>query len=633
MKLKALICISVSAVLLAGTSSLPCAASGIKNRAASVSAVNQANPFAGEDANRSKRIDVILDEYTPDAGCVNTVQNDISGENSYLVKFKGSVSYNDIDVLISPFQFELIGSSANKLFAVKAASLNQLQTSLSGKVDYIEQNGVSTTQMTADDPEFADQWALAATKIPEAWEISKGAPDITVAMIDSGVSRGHEDLAAADIRQGWDYVMDTPVEEDLLGHGTMTTGIIAATTNNAIGVSGVCWNVAVIPFKVFGEDNGASTSDICSALYDAADSGADIINLSLGSSSYSTSEAKAVSYAVSKGCIVVAAAGNESDTSYSYPASYDGVISAAAITRTLVHSYFSNINNRVDVSAPGSSVLTTAGNGSGYESVNGTSFSSPYVAGIAALALAYDKSIDAFEFNRIIKYTSADKGTEGYDDRYGYGVIDAENIMKYLEKRAVSDFVIIDGKLTEYNGKDSYVTIPESVTSIGDDAFSGCSGLTGLAIPESVTGIENGVLKDFGSLIIYGYAGSYAQTYAGSNSITFIPVGNLTNFAVITGNGSPLGDNLVTKVAWYKTYKKISLRLGLLSDGSDYSKVEWSSDNPKVVVDSSGNVTNIKTGARAANITVKLTDSNGVTATDTVRVIFYKFKSELKRLS
>lgn len=630
MKLKSISSIFISAVLLVSTSALPAAAAGPKSIAANNAAEAQANPFASEDANRSGRIDAILDEYNPGAVNNGAAESESVG-SGYLVKFKAGVSYIEINSLISTFEYEIIGSSINRTFFIKTDSLNQLKAALSGKVDYIEQNGVSTTQVIADDPEFSDQWALNAVKIPDAWEISKGSPDVIVAMIDSGISREHEDLAAADIRQGWDYVSDTPVEEDLLGHGTMTTGVIAATTNNAVGVSGVCWNVEIIPFKVFGKENGASTSDICSALYDAADAGADIINLSLGSSSSSGSESAAISYAISKGCIVVASAGNDGDSSYNYPASYDKVVSAGSVNRTLVHSYFSNSNNRVDVSAPGNDILTTAGNASSYEEVSGTSFSSPYVAGIAALALAYDDNIDAAEFHKILKYTSTDKGTEGYDNRYGYGVIDAQKVLNYLEKRAASDFVILDGLLVDYNGAGVNVTIPETVTSIGDDAFSGCSNLESLAIPDSVTNIGDGTFSGFSALKIYGYSGSYAQTYAAENSITFFAVGNLSNFAVILNNGSE-AVGVVVKVPWYMAYKKISLQLGFTAGGSNYTGVEWVSDNAKVVVDPSGKITNIKTGARSANITVKLSDDNGIVATDTIKVVFYKYKSEFNKL-
>ncbi len=117
------------------------------------------------------------------------------------------------------------------------------------------------------------------------------------------------------------------------------------------------------------------------------------------------------------------------------------------------------------------------------------------------------------------------------------------------------------------------------------------------------------------------------------SGIASAAVNNIAAFVRITdSNGVPADDVLPVKVAWYKSYKKITLQMGFITNDSKYTKVEWLSDNSKVIVDQNGFITNIKTGARAAVITVKLTDSNGITVTGTVRVIFYKFKYQLKNL-
>jgi len=156
-----------------------------------------------------------------------------------------------------------------------------------------------------------------------------------------------------------------------------------------------------MPLKIFPLEGHAEVADLCAAIYDAADAGVDVINMSLGSNYPSAAEREAVNYAVSKGCIVAASAGNDGAHYYSYPASYDGVVSCASIDKWKAHSYFSNDNDCVDVAAPGEEVLTTAGK-KGYDYVSGTSFSAPYVSAIAVLAKAVDDQIDSYRFHKIL---------------------------------------------------------------------------------------------------------------------------------------------------------------------------------------------------------------------------------------
>jgi len=488
MKLKSIFCFAFSVAILISTLIQP---------AAATNAIIQENPFAICDQNRIERLTEISGKYDPNLFVKSfdrskVYKSEDNAKISLIIKFKESISYEEIQSLLAPFEYEIIGNSTHKLFTLKAASLEQIQKAFEGKYDYVEQDRTSQLQMTTNDPKLSQQWALSKTKVTDAWEISKGLNDVVVAMIDTGIYRQQEDLAAANISQGWDYISEKPVDSDVYGHGTLTTGVIAATANNGIGISGVCWNVKIIPLQVFGDSGGAETSDICKALYDAVDMGADIINMSFGGYYNSKAMSDAVANAVAKGCIVVAAAGNEYGPDYMYPASYDGVISCSSINSSLNPSDFTSYNDKVDVAAPGEDILSTSADGvSKYASVDGTSFSSPYVAGIAALAKSYDDKIDANDFQRILRTTSLDLGAKGYDNYYGYGVINAENILKYLQESKKSDFIVQDGVLIDYIGSGGNITIPDGITSIGNEAFYNCSALTGITIPSSVKCIED----------------------------------------------------------------------------------------------------------------------------------------------
>jgi hypothetical protein len=249
------------------------------------------------------------------------------------------------------------------------------------------------------------------------------------------IIHNHPDLINTDIRRGWDYILDDTCYLDSSGHGTNVTGIIGAETNNGIGISGISWDVAIIPLRVISSSGSAYSSDIISAIYDAADMESDVINMSLGSSTYSYAENLAISYAIDKGCIIVASAGNEGISRYNYPASYDGVISVGSVNQDLQISDFSQYNNAVDVVAPGENIVTTKDYGkfpfgSDYSYVEGTSFSAPHVSGIAALMVAVKPSINAEEFMEKIILTSTDLGSRGYDNYYGYGLINAVEMLK-----------------------------------------------------------------------------------------------------------------------------------------------------------------------------------------------------------
>ena len=270
-----------------------------------------------------------------------------------------------------------------------------------------------------NDPLFNQQWALPKIDAPDAWDIEKGDPNITIAIIDSGVDYNHTDIANniwnntdeipgngidddhngfIDDVKGWNFVNKDNAPVDDVGHGTHCAGIASAVTNNSIGIAGVCWNCKIMPVKI-GNTSGLSMVNATQGIKYAADNGADIISMSWGGAPSNLLK-DALDYAYTKGVVLIAAAGNENNGGGSYPALYDNVIAVAATDSNDKRAVFSNYGSWVDVAAPGVDILSLRANGTDmygdgthivdekYYIASGTSMSCPHVAGLAALLLS-----------------------------------------------------------------------------------------------------------------------------------------------------------------------------------------------------------------------------------------------------
>jgi thermitase len=214
---------------------------------------------------------------------------------------------------------------------------------------------------------------------------------VTVAVIDSGICLDHPDLAGR-IVSGWDFVQDDNQPQDEFGHGCGVAGIIAANVNNGIGVAGVAPNARLMPLRVLDGLGMGSSSDVAAAIVYAADSGAQIINLSLGGPTTSSLLEEAVNYAASRGVTIVASAGNQGVEAALYPAAYPAAIAVGSVDQSLQRSSFSNYGWQLDLMAPGRDIFTTDINGD-YTTMTGTSFAAPEVAGAAALMMAFNQAL------------------------------------------------------------------------------------------------------------------------------------------------------------------------------------------------------------------------------------------------
>ncbi|MCU7725133.1 S8 family peptidase [Actinoplanes sp. KI2] len=280
----------------------------------------------------------------------------------------------------------------------------------------------------AVDPYRSQQWDLAKMNVPAANARSTGS-GVTVAVVDTGVDASHPDLAGQ-VLPGIDIVngSTTGVSTDPNGHGTHVAGTIAALTGNGVGVASVAPGVKILPVRVLDANGSGYMSDAATGIVWAADHGATVINLSLGSTSQVSAVTNAVSYARGKGVTVVAAAGNDraKGSPTSWPAADAGVIAVAATDSADTVADYSNQGSYVDVAAPGSEIVSTYPVAKGsYATMDGTSMATPHVAAEAALLKAYDKSLTPDQIEKTIESTAVDLGKAGKDTDYGYGRVDA----------------------------------------------------------------------------------------------------------------------------------------------------------------------------------------------------------------
>ncbi len=304
----------------------------------------------------------------------------------------------------------------------------------------------------ANDPyaTSGSQSYLDAIGLPAAWATldSTSHSTVKVAVLDSGVFVTHEDIQTnLDLTTSYDAYHTTDLSApasltsnvtsgDVRGHGTNVCGVLAATTNNALGIVGVGTGddnsvVKLSAIKIADDTtNGGSTaSSLIKGLKLAQSAGARVVNISYDGTGTTSSMKTACDDAVAAGITIVCAAGNGSTSTPWYPAAYDSVISVANLTSTSnwsVRSSSSNYGSTCDISAPGTGLTSISNTGaSAYSTVSGTSFSSPVVAGVAALLYAeYPKLTDA-QVKSILYDTATDIYATGYDTDSGWGRVNA----------------------------------------------------------------------------------------------------------------------------------------------------------------------------------------------------------------
>ena len=345
-----------------------------------------------------------------------------------------------------------------RLAATAAASLTAAVTAVALTA--------SPASAAPNDPLWAEQYGPQQVHAEQAWATSTGAGTV-IAVVDSGVDLGHEDLAGK-LVAGATFIDCDPscgngdwkgpdgVGQPDDAHGTHVSGIAAAATGNGIGIAGVARDAKVMPVKVLEEGSG-SYEDIANGVRWAADHGADVINMSLGGlqgtqvlslTGLDSTLQDAILYAKDKGVAIVAAAGNDSVPLCNSPGFDDGVLCVVSTDSRELRSAFSSGPIRPDlnaVSGPGGSLVPvcgedivstvpagtsssgeTCGYGDNYDEYAGTSMATPHVAGVAALLAAQGRSVDEIYSTLTSTARTPGLGLRGvFTPTYGYGIVDA----------------------------------------------------------------------------------------------------------------------------------------------------------------------------------------------------------------
>lgn len=310
-----------------------------------------------------------------------------------------------------------------------AAALAKLQAD--PRVAYAEPNYIAkafeapqvpSLGFRAGDEMLGKLWGMAKTQAAEAWKVSTGSDKVKVAVVDTGIDYKHPDFGNR-VEKGRDVVNNDDDPMDDQGHGTHCAGTIAAGIDNG-GVVGMAPNVKLVAVKVLSASGSGSYEGVAKGIVFAADSGAQIISMSLGGPSAGQVIVDAVNYAKSKGVLVVAAMGNDNSERPSYPAAVPGVMAVGSTTSADIRSSFSNYGKHISVSAPGSDILSTWPGG-GYKSISGTSMACPHTAGLAALVKSVFPALDAAGLRAKIEAAADDLGDKGFDKYFGHGRINA----------------------------------------------------------------------------------------------------------------------------------------------------------------------------------------------------------------
>ena len=293
-------------------------------------------------------------------------------------------------------------------------------------VEYAERDGLARAAFVpADTTLTGTQWHLAKIQAPQAWTITAGRTNTIVAVLDSGIDAAHPDLASR-VLPGFNFVSGDTDTADDFGHGTAVAGVVVATGNNSLGILGVSRGCLVMPVKVVDATGYAYYSAVAQGIHYAVDNGARVINISIAGNDASLTLQEAVDYASSNNVLVVAAAGNNGNNLPQYPAACSGVLAISATETNDTLAPFSSSGSFIALAAPGDNIWTTQASATApYGAWRGTSFSSPIVAGTAALALSVNPLLSSTQLVALLEQNADDLGAPGFDESFGYGRVNA----------------------------------------------------------------------------------------------------------------------------------------------------------------------------------------------------------------
>ncbi len=378
------------------------------------------------------------------------------------------------------------------------------------EVLYAHPNTRYRIDVIPNDPSYGDQWYLPAINADSAWGITTGNTAVIVGVIDTGVDYLHEDLLssiwvnqaedlnengqldAADLNGvdddgngyiddviGWDFTDapnfpdqgdyllpdNDPMDEFGSGHGTPIAGIIAATQNNNLGISGLAPGLKVMNLRAGTASGFLEEDDVAEAIVYAVQNGCKVVNMSFGDVAQSYLIRDAIQYGEANGVVFVSSSGNAGNATLNYPAAYDAPISVGSINNSGQLSSFSSYGSKLDLVAPGSEILATE-NDDTYGTHNGTSFAAPLVSAAAGLLLSNNPEMTPAQIKGALFAGCEDRGLFGWDVFWGHGLL---NVHKSLQ--------VADGGFAE-------IASPAT----GDGTAAETIAITGTAFSPTITG-------------------------------------------------------------------------------------------------------------------------------------------------
>lgn len=379
------------ALVIAYSSSAPASSKARERKKGSI--LIQLKPDAGVEADlivQLEKLGLTIDKKMFDGRVLKT-------------KIKGSFKKSEEDVIDALRKLNLI-ESAEVDFLVKPA--------------YVP-----------NDPLNPKQWHLGAINAVKAWDYTLGSSSVKVMVCDAGIESDHPDLINQMALPGINTVDNSTTTNALNMHGTFCAGVIAATADNATGISGIAGRVKVMPGRITNLESGSAYySDMAECVRWAADNGAKVVNLSYAGAESSTLD-QAGQYIRNKGGLLVMAAGNNSaDISSTYP-DFTSFMAIGAVGRDLLKTTWSNWGSPIDLVAPGVDIYSTQ-IGKTYAWGWGTSFAAPQVAGAAALLWSINPNFTPGDVEKIIYNSTTDVGSVGEDSVYGKGLLNVGNAVE-----------------------------------------------------------------------------------------------------------------------------------------------------------------------------------------------------------
>jgi len=367
-----------------------------------------------------------------------------------LVKFKDGISVKATPSIHSSFGVSQTREGYEGSYQIIEVALGKEKEiaeaySKRPEVEYAEPNYYRYTCAHPNDRYYHLQWNFPLINLPDAWDLSTGK-EVTVAVVDTGVNPfgfdGFGKLFKNRLLPGYNAILKIRGGIDFNDHGTHIAGTIGQETNNRVGVAGVAYDAKILPIKAMCFLGFGLDSWLINGIRWATDNCADIINLSLGGGTTSEAFEDALRYAYEQGVTVVAAAGNDGEGEVSYPASSEYCIAVSAVRYDKNLTDYSNYGDALDLVAPGGDLdvdqngdgvgdgilqetFWFLGIGWGYWYFTGTSVASPHVAGVAALVKSLHPEYGPDEIRQVLQDTAEDLGDAGWDEKYGYGLVDA----------------------------------------------------------------------------------------------------------------------------------------------------------------------------------------------------------------